>query len=262
MVSSVTTVVERSAVLHHRQSYTFKQVAHKETSHGSPFTSLFMPDLDDDRAALMLGVDDEEEHFLGQNLPTRTQHGLTRAEAIQGMANRFMYSRFYIMFYLGLAGLSLVSIILSLAETCPSLLFIILEGIINAAMILEVSIRMVALRRGYWKSIWNVIDTILVILCAITLIVIASGCSASERSEALFDTILLVIRNCVQFFRLFMMMRKNQHSLSTRSARIDFDDLRNQPRNASVEFSAMERGVSLEGGFLDDSDDDDEGRII
>jgi hypothetical protein len=62
----------------------------------------------------------------------------------------------------------------------------------------------------------------------------------------------------ISFFCFF----RNQHSLSTRSARIDFDDLRNQPRNASVEFSAMERGVSLEGGFLDDSDDDDEGRII
>jgi hypothetical protein len=39
-----------------------------------------------------------------------------------------------------------------------------------------------------------------------------------------------------------------------------FDDLRDNPRNASVEFSAMERAVSLDGGFLDDSDD--EGRII
>ncbi|KAG2176354.1 hypothetical protein INT43_005588, partial [Umbelopsis isabellina] len=206
-----------------------------------------------------------QSFFRGQQLPTRTQHGLTRSEAIQGMANRFMYSKFYIILYLGLAGLSLVSIILSLAETCPSLLFIILESIINFAMISEVSVRMVALRRvgnsiAYWRSVWNVIDTILVVLCAITLIVIASGCSASERSEALFDTILLVIRNCVQFFRLFMMMRKNQHSLSTRSARIDFDDLRDNPRNASVEFSAMERAVSLDGGFLDDSDD--EGRII
>lgn len=64
MVFSVAAIVEHSAVLHHRQSYTFKQGARKKTSHGGPFTSHFMPDLDDDRAALMLGVDDEEEHFL------------------------------------------------------------------------------------------------------------------------------------------------------------------------------------------------------
>lgn len=255
MPSFILPVVE----LKHRPCGRWKGQRWAKASHTIPLT-LPMPILDDDRAALMTAGDDDEEHFLGQQLPTRTQHGLTRSEAIQGMANRFMYSQFYIILYLGLAGLSLISIILSLAETCPSLLFIILESIINFAMITEVSIRMVALRRAYWRSVWNIIDTILVVLCAITLIVIASGCSASERSEALFDTILLVIRNCVQFFRLFMMMRKNQHSLSTRSARIDFDDLRDNPRNASVEFSAMERAVSLDGGFLDDSDD--EGRII
>ena len=75
-------------------------------------------------------------------------------------------------------------------------------------MIIEVGIRLLALRRSYWRSVWNIIDTVLVALCAITLIVLASGCSASERNEAIFDTILLVIRNVIQFFRLFMMVRK------------------------------------------------------
>lgn len=64
MVFSVTAIVQHSAVLHHRQSYISELGAQKETSHGDPFTSHYMPDLDDDRAALMLGVDEEEERFL------------------------------------------------------------------------------------------------------------------------------------------------------------------------------------------------------
>ncbi|KAI9318109.1 hypothetical protein BX666DRAFT_1856687 [Dichotomocladium elegans] len=199
----------------------------------------------------MQTLDEDTEGLLGER-PSRTQHGLTKSEMIQGMANRFMYSQFYIIFYLALALLSLISILLSLQDTCPTLLFIIFESIINFAMIAEVGIRLVALRRAYWKSVWNIIDTVLVALCAITLIVIASGCSAGERSEAILDTILLVIRNCVQFFRLFMMVRKNKHSLSARSARVDFDDV----REPSVEFSALERRLDVDS-FLSESDDDD-----
>ncbi|CAO3649938.1 unnamed protein product [Cunninghamella echinulata] len=183
----------------------------------------------------------------------RTQHGLTRSEMIQGMANRLMYSNFYIALYLILGILSLISIVMSIQETCPSLMFIIFEAIINFAMIIEVSIRLVALRRVYWQSIWNIIDIILVGLCVITLIVLATGCSATERKEAIFDTILLVIRNCFQFCRLFMMAKKNKYSINARTTRIDFSDLPEE-RNTSLEFNYMERDQRLNQSFLDDSD--------
>ncbi|KAI8329305.1 hypothetical protein BC941DRAFT_443185 [Chlamydoabsidia padenii] len=176
---------------------------------------------------------------------------------VQGMANRLMYSNFYIALYLGLGILSLVSIIMSIQETCPSLMFIIFEAIINFAMIAEVTVRMLALRRAYWQSIWNIVDTILVVLCAITLIVLATGCSASERNEAIFDTLLLVIRNCFQFFRLFMMAKKNQYSIQARTTRIDFSDLPEE-RNTSVDLTRDQR---LDQSFLDDDSDFEQDRI-
>ncbi|RUP50500.1 hypothetical protein BC936DRAFT_138879 [Jimgerdemannia flammicorona] len=47
------------------------------------------------------------------DVPTlRTQYGLTRSEIIQGVANRLMYSKFYIMLYSAMAVMSLVSIVL------------------------------------------------------------------------------------------------------------------------------------------------------
>ncbi|CAO3591000.1 unnamed protein product [Absidia cylindrospora] len=176
---------------------------------------------------------------------------------IQGMANCLMYSNFYIALYLGLGILSLVSIIMSIQETCPSLTFIIFEAIINFAMITEVTIRLLALRTAYWKSIWNIVDIVLVVLCAITLIVLTTGCSASERNEAIFDTLLLVIRNCFQFFRLFMMAKKNQYSIQARTTRIDFTDLPDN-RHASVDFARDQR---LDQSFLDDDSDFEQDRI-
>ncbi|KAL1934576.1 hypothetical protein VTP01DRAFT_6758 [Rhizomucor pusillus] len=202
--------------------------------------------------------EEQTEGLLEEGRTRRTQHSLTRSEMIRGMANRFMYSQFYIILYLSLAVLSLISILLSLQETCPSLLFIIFESIINFAMIIEVTIRGLALQREYWKSVWNIIDTILVGLCVVTLIVIASGCSAGERSEAILDTVLLVIRNCVQFFRLFMMVRKNQHSMNTRSARIDFSGISDNTRDPSMEFSWLDRHREFEESFLSDSEEDNQ----
>ncbi|CEP18379.1 hypothetical protein [Parasitella parasitica] len=205
-------------------------------------------DEDDDRMQMLASEDDQATSTL---LPSsRTQHGLTKSEIVQGMANRFMYSKFYIGLYLGLAILSFVSIVM------------VSYSIINFAMIIEVATRLLALGRRYWKSVWNIVDVILVGLCAVTLIVLTTGCSVGERSEAIFDTVLLVIRNGFQLFRLFMMLRKNQYSLNARSTRVDFDDIPDVEREPSLEFTALDRDRGLDESFLDDEDSDmEQGRL-
>ncbi|KAI8328231.1 hypothetical protein BC941DRAFT_445336 [Chlamydoabsidia padenii] len=205
---------------------------------------------------------DEEQHLYknGFNIKrarffsSRTQHGLTRAEMIQGMANRLLYSNFYIALYLCLGILSLVSIIMCLQETCPSRTFILFEAIINFAMIIEVTIRVLALRKTYWQSLWNVVDIILVGLCVITLILLATGCSTTERTEAIFDSILLIIRNCFQFFRLCRMAKKNKYSIYAKTTRIDFNNLPDE-RPPSNEYSRDDR--LRQSFYLDDDDDPD-----
>lgn len=74
-------------------------------------------------------------------------YALTRSEILRGVANRFVHSRTYIFFYLGMAALSVTTVILSLTDGCPGLPFYILEVIVNTAMILEVGIRFLALGR-------------------------------------------------------------------------------------------------------------------
>ena len=79
--------------------------------------------------------------------PTRSIYALTRSEITRGLANRFVHSRTYIFIYLGMAALSVTTVVLSLVDECPEFPFYILEIIVNSAMILEVAIRFVAFGR-------------------------------------------------------------------------------------------------------------------
>lgn len=138
-----------------------------------------------------------------------TQISITKAEILHSAANRILHSRFYKLFYGGLALASLVCVILSIYERCPSGMFLVLEILVNLAMIIEVSIRSFALQKLFWKSLWNKFDILLVWLCLITLGFLFFGeCSSSKSREAILDTALLVLRNVLQFVRLFIFMKK------------------------------------------------------
>lgn len=144
----------------------------------------------------------------------RSHYALTREEIMKGIANRFVHSKPYILLYLGMAALSITTVVLSLAEGCPPMAFYVLEIIINGSMILEVSVRLVAFGRQFWKSPFNVVDLCLTVLCVITILVVFfAGCSNTSKDEELFDNLLLVARNVLQLGRLAAVMRTSGHSL-------------------------------------------------
>lgn len=159
------------------------------------------------------------------NRPRRSIYTLTRSEITKGFANRFVHSRMYICLYLGMAALSVTTIILSLTEGCPGLPFYILEVIINTSMILEVGVRFVAFGKvrdvflerlrlnccvqQFWKSPFNVVDLVLTVFCALTLLVLTfAKCGTGSKEEEMLDTLLLIARNVLQFGRLAAVMRQ------------------------------------------------------
>ncbi|SJL06260.1 uncharacterized protein ARMOST_09596 [Armillaria ostoyae] len=160
--------------------------------------------------------------------PTRSIYALTRQEITKGLANRFVHSRTYIILYLGMAALSVTTVVLSLVDGCPGLPFYILEIIINVAMILEVGVRFVAFGRQFWKSPFNVVDLILTVFCALTLLVLAfaSSCGSTSKEEEILDTLLLVARNVLQFSRLAAVMRQSGQSIFSRPKPIDINAAR------------------------------------
>ncbi|RDB29353.1 hypothetical protein Hypma_015769 [Hypsizygus marmoreus] len=175
--------------------------------------------------------------------PGRSIYALTRGEITKGLANRFVHSRVYICFYLGMAALSVTTVVLSLREGCPGLAFYILEIIINASMILEVSVRFVAFGRQFWRSHFNVMDLVLTIFCVLTLLILAfAKCGTGSKEEAMLDTLLLITRNVLQFGRLAAVMRQSGQSIFSQPKPIDISTARR-------------------AGFMDldiDSDDDND----
>ncbi|KAF7303251.1 hypothetical protein MKEN_01289100 [Mycena kentingensis (nom. inval.)] len=173
--------------------------------------------------------DDETDMLNSESTPeaTRSIYALTRTEITRGVANRFVHSRTYVALYLTMAALSVVTVVLSLTDGCPGLAFYILEVIINTAMILEVGIRFVAFGRQFWKSPFNVVDLILTVFCALTLLVLAfAKCGTGSKEEELLDTFLLIARNILQFGRLAAVMRQSGQSIFSRPKPIDINAAR------------------------------------
>jgi len=182
----------------------------------------------------------------------RTQHSLSRREIVHGIANRIIYSRFYTWLYLGMVLLSVVSISLSLTNECQTTGFLILEVIINTVMIAEVITRFLALGKLFWKSVYNIIDITLVVLCITTLLFIIDG-GCSHKDEEVFDLVLLASRNLIQIARLFAMLRKNKKNIDARNATVDFSNVRAPSVSMDID-SAGNGAFSLN---VDDYEDDD-----
>ena len=97
-------------------------------------------------------------------IATTSQYRIRPSEKFRGVANRIIFSRYYIGFYFIMMSLSLTTVILSLKATrvfrlfihrlsltwivdqhqCPPVAWHILEVIVNALMVVEVSTRWVA----------------------------------------------------------------------------------------------------------------------
>lgn len=100
-----------------------------------------------------------------------------------------------------------------------------MEIIVLVALIAEVVIRMIALRRFFWKAYWNIVDGFMLIICIVTLALVFAGCSESVRRGRQTSTILLVIRNVVQILRLLVLLWYNQSNVRNRHLDIDLTDV-------------------------------------
>ena len=136
---------------------------------------------------------------------------ISTSEVIRGLANRFLYSSTYKIFYFSLTLLSCTVLIMALLNPCPPQWMKFLDFVINLALIAEVAIRIVSQGKMYFKFWANIIDAILLCFCILTLFVLGRACSASVEFEEVLDALLLALRNLVQFGRLYGVLIKERH---------------------------------------------------
>ncbi|KAK0530328.1 hypothetical protein OC834_003351 [Tilletia horrida] len=218
--------------------------------------------------------------------PARSHYFLSRSEIVKGVANRFVHSTAYLYFYGGMAAASLLTVFLSLLQDCPGTLFYSLELAINLLLIAEVGIRLFAFGKQFWKSTFNIIDLCLVVFCALTLLVIffshecspyrgggtgvggrygsisdgdpsyddndgahhrQGGGGRGGKSEELLDSILLIIRNAMQCFRLVSVVRRSRQNVNSRVANIDLASAAAARGNDS-DLYGYDYGASGQGG--------------
>ncbi|KAF9432346.1 hypothetical protein BGZ76_010937 [Entomortierella beljakovae] len=116
-------------------------------------------------------------------------------------------------------------------------------------MIAEVALRLTALGKNYWRSTSNVLDIFLVVLCFITLILVLQGCGSGHEAEEILDTFLLILRNAVQGWRLYTMIKKNSLIANSRVAAVDFNNVRSESFD-------IEEGYMDNDTFLGEESDD------
>ncbi|CDZ96752.1 wsc domain-containing protein [Phaffia rhodozyma] len=185
------------------------------------------------------------EGYPTQDGPLGSQYRLSRPEVIKGFANRIVHSRSYIILYLGMAALSITTVVLSLQSECPPISFYILEVVVNLVMILEVGIRLVAFGRQFYQSIFNLLDLLITLFCIITLLVVFwTPCSSREE---VLDDVILVVRNVFQFGRLAVLMRRSGTSLLTNPTPIDLSSARQAAYALDLDLEDEEAGRLITG---------------
>lgn len=97
----------------------------------------------------------------------------------------------------------------SLALSCPPSWFYFLEFLVITSLIFETIVRMVALQSMFWKDLFNIVDFIVLVLCVLCfLLIMTTFCSVETSREAIFEEIMLIVRNVVQLVRLAIMMQR------------------------------------------------------
>ncbi|KAJ2724360.1 hypothetical protein GGI07_002039 [Coemansia sp. Benny D115] len=149
--------------------------------------------------------------------------GLSRQEILRGAANRLLYSKFYTYYYGSMLVLGVISLVTAVVESCPSVFFIVIESLLCLCMILEIITRAIAMHWTFLTSWWNYFDIVIVMFCLVTLALLSRDCSAGSNSEELLNTLMIVVRNAAQVFRLVTTLRKNRRQMDARDMNVDLN---------------------------------------
>ena len=117
---------------------------------------------------------------------------------------------------------------------------IVLEAIINSALIAEVTTSILAAGLDYFNYLFNIIDLILTIVCSIFFIIFLSKLAANDSTESEgisleLDGIFLILRYIVQFTRMILLFYRGRktHEMVEQED-VDFSTIMHRTTNRTV----------------------------
>ncbi|KAG9403445.1 hypothetical protein AC1031_006085 [Aphanomyces cochlioides] len=180
---------------------------------------------------------------------------LSCSEYAMVVASRLYFSAFYRTVYLLMIVSSIAcvaSTILNHWRTPTSKLFISLEILICSMLVVEVLIRMLALKRKFWTRWSNLFDVAATILSIVSVALYFQQEGVVEELEEVAADFMMMFRNANQYMRLAVFLKNRKLLVSQKTADsngIDFDDLDEEQSNTLL---------TLEN----DTDDDDDAVVL
>lgn len=150
------------------------------------------------------------------------------------VANRFLLSRAYFVFYLFMIILNIVLVVWIIGNTAVlntsaegQQLFITIELVVNFSLLFEVILRFFAQRKNYFQSNSNRLDVFIVTLSWFGLIIhFVTPLLIFE--EDLISSFLIIFRYAIQFARLFLMIKneyQKKNSMKNAQLPVNFQNL-------------------------------------
>ncbi|KAF0689662.1 Aste57867_18899 [Aphanomyces stellatus] len=147
------------------------------------------------------------------------------------VASRLYFSAFYRLVYLVMIASSIACVawtVLNHWRTPTSNVFISLEILLCSMLVVEVIIRMLALKRKFWTRWSNLFDVAATVLSIVSVALYFQQEGVVEELEEVAADFMMMFRNANQYMRLAVFLKNRKVLMSKKSADvsgIDFDEL-------------------------------------
>ncbi|CAK4208924.1 hypothetical protein LEN26_001590 [Aphanomyces euteiches] len=196
---------------------------------------------------------------------------LSCSEYAMVVASRLYFSAFYRTVYLLMIASSIACVawtILNHWRTPTSKLFISLEILLCSMLVVEVLIRMLALKRKFWTRWSNLFDVAATILSIVSVALYFQQEGVVEELEEVAADFIMMFRNANQYMRLAVFLKNRKLLVTQKTADsngIDFDDLDEGAVNHSLSSSHALQHAEQSNTLLtleNDTDDDDDAVVL
>jgi hypothetical protein len=230
-------------------------------------------DNENNQLILNISIDKIGSEF-GDSINTDTEsysssssiYQMTIMEKFSFIATRILYSKYFQYYYFIVVILSVISLVLTFFLECTNSFYLLLEGFIILALIVEVVIRLLAQRKYYFYSFWNILDIIILSICMWLFSITQTQCPLNEN-DSIIDNFILIVRYVIQFVRLGILLKKNQTSGDIRKRKsVNFSQVRRRSTYGSFNPTSHNRrekrkdsktGVEKVNGDVDGEDVDE-----